>query len=104
MGIQSITIYFLSFFLIWGLTGESGASILHPENRIVQGTMNFVPIEGGCWILEDDKGKKYELIGRHPQLYREGLRVVLLLKKPGRPVYGFCPGEKMELVQVIRID
>lgn len=104
MGIQSIATYFLCFFLVWGLGGKEGVCLLKPANKVVQGTMKYVPIEGGCWVLEDDQGKKYEIVGNHPRLYSEGLRVVLLLKKPSQPVYGFCPGEKMVLVQVIRID
>lgn len=103
MSFQSIGTCFFSIFLLWGLAGNDEGSRLLPQTQIVQGTMKYVSVEGGCWVLVADSGKKYELIGRHPQLEREGLRVVVLLKKPDQPVYGFCPGEKMKLIQVMRI-
>lgn len=103
MRLQSIGTCFFSILLLWGLAGNAESSWLQPKTQIVQGTMQYVTVEGGCWVLVSDSGKKYELIGRHPQLEREGLRVVVLLSKPDQPVYGFCPGEKMKLVQVVRI-
>lgn len=102
MSAQVISNCLLGLLLVWTSSwGASFESLEQPDTFVVRGRMNYVNIEGGCWVLEETTGKKYDLIGRHPQLYKQGLRVVALVKKPDRPVYGFCPGEKVELIRVL---
>src|SRR5262245_43273820 len=41
---------------------------------VLRGTM-AEGVEGGCWVLQADNGKGYQLIGLDPDLERDGLRL-----------------------------
>ena len=46
----------------------------------ISGTIHFLQIEGGCWQLEGDNGRRYELQpGQAPSsVFRDGARVSLV--------------------------
>jgi len=48
----------------------------------VNGTIRFVPVEGGCWALETDQGF-YEPVGLPQSLRHDGQRVQAWISQPG---------------------
>ncbi len=74
------------------------------EPKTLVGTMHSLSIEGGCWYLQTENGKKYELIGEKVrELKKEGLKVEVAIQS--RPdLASICMvGEIVELVEIIQI-
>ena len=68
------------------LSTESGTGELH-----LRGTVRFIESEGGCWRLDGDDGRRYEL---HPDqapnaVMRDGIRVDLVVQ-PSEDAVGVC--------------
>jgi hypothetical protein len=68
------------------LSTESGTSELH-----ISGTVRFLEAEGGCWRLEGDDGRRYELHPNQapPAVLRDGVRV-RVIAYPSEDAVGVC--------------
>jgi len=66
----------------------------------ISATVRFVNVEGGCWVLSTDAGKRYEPIGLPAAFRQDGLRVSVTIRS--RPDAGsFCMvGEIVELTSI----
>jgi hypothetical protein len=80
------------------LSTESGTGELH-----LRGTVRFIESEGGCWRLDGDDGRRYELHpGQAPAaVLRNGIRVRLVAQPSEEPV-GVCQAAMP--VDVRRVD
>ena len=68
------------------LSTDSSTGELH-----LAGTVRFLESEGGCWRLESDDGRRYELDPAQapPAVLRDGARV-RLLAQPSEDPRGVC--------------
>ncbi|MDH4069401.1 MAG: hypothetical protein OEV30_03160 [Ignavibacteria bacterium] len=95
-------------FLILGImfcscTGGKEATTYPGGSFVVQGTIRFVNIETGCWLLVLEDGTQYEPAGEDLSvLWRDGLTVSLLVR-PMKGVAGICQaGEIVEVIQILK--
>lgn len=53
-----------------------------PPGQIVtiEATVRFLPLEGGCWLLEVEPGKRYEPVNLAPGFHTDGLKVHAVLR------------------------
>ncbi len=72
------------------LSTESGTGELH-----ISGTVHFLQIENGCWQLEAENGRRYELQPEQApgSLLRDGARVIVV----GQPAEGSETGCRVGL-------
>jgi len=92
---KSLLLTFLFFFSVSA----------HAQEVNLSGTMHLSPIEGGCWYLQNDTGKRFELIGDVRII--NGLHVegehVTLRAAPAKGMASICMmGEIVRVLQ--RID
>lgn len=74
-----------------------------PMNECVKGTVDFNPIEGGCWLIKGENGKWYQPIGGLDEKFkRDGLRVYMVFR-PNDGVAGFCPGQFVNVVSLTEL-
>jgi hypothetical protein len=71
---------------------------------VVAGTMRYVDVSGGCWQLEADDGRRYEVIGQNiGEIKRDGAKVELEVI-PGGNLASICQvGEIIEVVRIVNI-
>ena len=69
------------------LSTDAGTGELH-----LSGTVRFLEAEHGCWQLETDEGRRYELRGDQApeRVLRDGARV-RLMARPSANSSGVCP-------------
>ncbi|MDR6224723.1 hypothetical protein [Desmospora profundinema] len=77
------------------------------EPFLLSGTMRYLDIQGGCWILVTKERKRFQLDGTPEQLRllrRDGARVTVLAEKaPDR--YGYCMvGTWVRVIRIIRME
>jgi hypothetical protein len=75
------------------------------ELRIV-GTVRFVESESGCWQVETDDGRRYEL---HPDqapasVLRDGARVLLTVQPTGEPARACRSATPVDVRQVMSVE
>jgi hypothetical protein len=71
------------------------------EDFLLEGTMHYLDVQGGCWVLQDDQGTRYQLIGNTQSLEKEGLRLVVKVR-PGTGLVSKCMvGKLVRLVKVV---
>ncbi|MFD1408156.1 hypothetical protein ACFQ49_08325 [Kroppenstedtia eburnea] len=95
--------------LVWLMTVglsqvDAGAE---PSRMELTGTMHFLQIQGGCWVLEADRGGRYELVGDRASLLplrREGLRVTVVVEADPDLVGRCMVGRMVRLIRVIRTE
>lgn len=74
-----------------------------PINECIRGTVDYNPIEGGCWVIVGDNGKIYQPVGGLAEAFRQdGLRVFLAFR-PNTNVAGFCPGQFVDVVALTKL-
>lgn len=74
-----------------------------PINECIKGTVNYNPIEGGCWLIHGDDGKDYQPVGSLAEEFRkDGLRVSLVFRRRN-DVAGFCPGQFVDVVSLSKL-
>lgn len=44
----------------------------------VKGTVRYLDLEGGLWVLDSDDGTRYQLEGGKTRLFKHGHRVVIV--------------------------
>ena len=77
-----------------------GAACASPINECVKGTVEFTPIEGGCWLIKADNGVSYQAVAGLDEKFRQdGLRVFLVFR-PNNSTAGFCPGRFVDVVSL----
>lgn len=94
----------LSLLMVFG---PPGVSLAETQGMQLTGTMHFLDVQGGCWVLEADGGGRYELVGRQAALqplHREGLRVTVEVQAdPG--LVGRCMvGRMVHLIRVVHTE
>lgn len=75
-------------------------SPLEPDERQLLGTIRFLPIEGGCWVIDARDNVRYEPIGL-PEAFRVDGRgvIVTLLQRPD--VGSYCMvGRIVEVISI----
>ncbi len=72
-----------------------------PEAFVIDGTVHFLNIEGGCWVIETQDGARYEPFGMPLEFETDGLRVRAAVK-PKRDALSICMVGT--LVEVVEID
>ena len=75
------------------------------ELRVV-GTVRFLESEAGCWQVESDDGRRYELTpGQAPaSVLHDGARVLLKVQPSGRPARA-CPSAlPVDVQQVLSVE
>ena len=66
--------------------------------------MHYVTVESGCWQLKTDDGETFELVGEDiTSLFKEGLRVELIVRQMQNMASICMVGKIVELVEVVRI-
>lgn len=89
--------------LVWvGFAAEATAEV---PTFTVTGTMQFHPLQGGCWLLVDEQGIRYELVGEArllQPLMKEGLRVTVEVREDSQLVGKCMAGRMVQLVRVIQ--
>lgn len=91
---------------VWLMTGGLSpvATGAEPTRMELTGTMHLIQIQGGCWVLESDQGKRYELVGDQASLLplrREGLRVSVEVEADPNLVGRCMVGQMVRLIRVI---
>ncbi len=73
---------------------------LPPGVFVVDGTVRFLPVEGGCWSIEGTNGRRYEPINLPAEFRHDGLPVRAMLK--ARPdLASVCMvGESVEILEI----
>lgn len=78
----------------------------YPEDAfIINGIMNYLEVEGGCWQFVDEDGESYEIVGLNvAQLQINGLRAEIVVREiPG--VASICMvGKMVELLDIVQIN
>ncbi|GGA40161.1 hypothetical protein GCM10007416_11410 [Kroppenstedtia guangzhouensis] len=78
-----------------------------PQRMELTGTMHFLHIQGGCWVLEADRGRRYELVGDRASLLplrQEGLRVTVEVEADPDLVGRCMVGRMVRLIRVIHTE
>ena len=92
---KSLLLTFLFFFSVSA----------HAQETTLSGTMHVSPLEGGCWYLQGDSGKRFELTGNEDiinGLHVEGEHVSLRVV-PAKGTASICMmGEIVRVLQ--RVD
>ena len=87
----------LAFLLLLPITSVAATA----QGFKVGGTMRHTDLEGGCWYLDADNGKRYELIGDSIMiagLHQENKQVSLLVE-PAKGMASICmTGEIVEVI------
>jgi hypothetical protein len=75
------------------------------ELRIV-GTVRFLESESGCWQLESDDGRRYELQPDQapPAVLRDGARVLVLVQPSGGAARACRSALPVDVRQVLSVD
>lgn len=92
-----------------------GAAVFWPSMEIqtqeqvtvLKGTMQWLNIQGGCWVLENDKGLRYELVGKESLLQplrKEGLRVTVAVQEDPELVGKCMVGRMVRVIRVIQVQ
>lgn len=75
------------------------------ELRLI-GTIHFLEVEGGCWQLEADTGRRYELQPRQapPALLRDGARVSVVGQPADESQTGCRVGLPIDVRSVLSVQ
>lgn len=84
------------------LLASCGSDAFGPGQPSLQATVRFVPIEGGCWILDAGGGKRYEPVGLPGAFRRDGLEVQAIVRLR-TDLGSFCAVGQIVEVSSIRI-
>lgn len=105
-------IFFLPFvMMISACSAGSGsreeignAKTTQEGTQVVEGMVRFIGVEGGCWQLQADNGKTYELVGELAGTLRtDGVHVRLEVRKK-KALASFCMvGELIEVLKILEI-
>ncbi|MDN4593076.1 hypothetical protein [Polycladomyces subterraneus] len=87
----------------WTVTQWQGKTV-NGETWILQGTLRYLDLEGGCWVLEDDTGKRFQLVGLPPSLLQNGVRLRLEVKKAERMMGKCQTGEFVRVLRVLQVQ
>ncbi|PTX55024.1 hypothetical protein C8P63_12346 [Melghirimyces profundicolus] len=87
------------------VSGDRAAA--EPPTTILEGRMHYLDIQGGCWVLVEDRGRRFELVAE-PALLQplkvEGLRVTVEVR-PDSNLVGKCmAGRMVRLIRIIRAE
>lgn len=70
-------------------TGETSRVTLHAcpmclssGQRLIEGTVEYVGVEGGCWLIRGDDGTPYEPLGLPREFAEHGTRVLVVFSFP----------------------
>jgi len=76
-----------------------------PGSFTIDGTMEFINLETGCWVVRTADGRRYEPAGEDLNiLWREGLTVSLRVR-PMPDVRSTCQtGEIVEVIQILKAE
>ncbi|SDW29906.1 hypothetical protein SAMN05444487_102188 [Marininema mesophilum] len=96
----------LFMIVLGGILPKAAEAEKNPQ-WFLFGTMRYLNLEGGCWIVEGDNGERFQLIG-DPAILKglqiEGLRVTLLVESASNR-YGKCMvGRYVRLIRLIHYD
>jgi hypothetical protein len=81
------------------LSTESGTGELR-----ISGTVHFLEVEGGCWQLETDSGRRYELQPEQAPLLRDGARVSVVAQPAGGSATGCQVGMPLDVRRVVSVE
>ncbi|OYD09884.1 hypothetical protein [Paludifilum halophilum] len=74
---------------------------------ILKGTMRYLDIQGGCWVLVDESGERFELVGDAEQLARvqvDGLKVRVVVRRASDRVSRCMIGPILYLQRIIETE
>lgn len=82
-------------------------ALAEAQGMQLTGTMHLLDVQGGCWVLKEEGGGRYELVGEQAALQplrQEGLRVTVEVRAdPG--LVGRCMvGRMVHLIRVVRTE
>ncbi len=85
MGCRWVLLLSVMTLLLAGCHGEGGGLIppaTTPEPEILSGSgvIQFVNVEGGCWVIRSTDGNRYEPINLSDPFRKDGLAVRYVLK------------------------
>lgn len=80
---------------------ESGTGELH-----ISGTVHFLEIENGCWQLEAETGRRYELRPEQApaSLLRDGARVIVVGQPAEKSETGCRVGMPIDVRRVVSVE
>ncbi len=83
------------------LSTESGTGELR-----ISGTVHFLEVEGGCWQLETDSGRRYELQPEQApaSLLRDGARVSVVAQPAEGSATGCQVGMPLDVRRVVSVE
>jgi len=83
------------------ISTDSGTGELH-----IRGTVHFLQIEGGCWQLEAENGRRYELQPKQApgSLLRDGARVNVVGQPSEGSETGCRVGMPIDVRRVVSVD
>lgn len=88
---------------VWTAIQWKGKTV-NGETWILQGTLRYLDLEGGCWLLEDNAGKRYQLVGLPSSLLQNGVRLRLVVQKAERMMGKCQTGEFVRVLRVLQVQ
>jgi len=88
---------------VWTATQWQGKTVIG-ETWMLEGTLRYLDLEGGCWVLEDDTGQRYQLVGLPSSLLQNGVRLRLEVKKAERMMGKCQTGEFVRVLRVLQVQ
>lgn len=59
---------------------DNGQPLAEGETMTIEGTIRRIDVEGGCWVIEPSRGRRYEPIELPAEFRSDGLRVRATLR------------------------
>jgi hypothetical protein len=98
---NKILIILTSLLVAYMLTGCRDLT-KYENSYIIEGSMHFRDIEGGCWQLVDGNNQSYEIVGENVDEVRiDGLTVKLLVRDQENRASICMVGRIVELIEII---
>ncbi|MEJ2183717.1 MAG: hypothetical protein P8Y66_09345 [Nitrospirota bacterium] len=84
------------------LACASGGTAPSPEEPVItgKGTVRFVDVEGGCWSIVDEEGRRYEPLNLPDAFRRDGLRVAFKARARSDVASACMVGRIIEILQI----
>jgi len=93
---------FLLFVLAAGMSHGTNCSgnLTDPSQMSVNARVAFVDVEGGCWVLVTESGKRYEPVKLASEFRKDGLKVAVRIVTRS-DVGSYCMvGEVVEILAI----
>ena len=92
-------------FIAASCSSAPESAAIPADSFVVQGTMEFLNIETGCWVLNAIDGKRYQPAGEDLNiLWKNGLIVSLRVRRMGG-IASICQaGQIVEVLEILKTE